>query len=402
MASAPGAGNEPVPIRRLAMQLHWDAGDLPEGVDGSISELAEFSPDTMTVPDEDDRMRSSLTYSFQCDLTGVEVNAETGRVQVHKYVSAHDAGTLLNPAVVEGQLRGGFAHGFGAAMLERVTYAADGTLLSGTFQDYLCPTAPELPDLGIAHYATPSPNTIQGAKGLGDGCSMIAPVAMANAIGDATGLRDLTPPFLPGRLWQLLHGGDPDLALTRPSSAPQDETGRQLSGTLRGRGTIAIEVARQKVWDALLDPVQLRAIIPGCQNIEQTSPDTFSAQIRVSIAGIGALYEAQIRIFDRKEPERLKLAARGESKLGFGQGEALVTLEETGAGVTQLTYEYGADVGGRVATFGQRMLDGVVKVVLADFFDRLRAHVRGEKPRGAVVQRLRRLISMLQAFRGRS
>jgi len=402
MASAPGAGNEPVPIRRLAMQLHWDAGDLPEGVDGSISELAEFSPDTMTVPDEDDRMRSSLTYSFQCDLAGVEVNAETGRVQVHKYVSAHDAGTLLNPAVVEGQLRGGFAHGFGAAMLERVTYAADGTLLSGTFQDYLCPTAPELPDLGIAHYATPSPNTIQGAKGLGDGCSMIAPVAMANAIGDATGLRDLTPPFLPGRLWQLLHGGDPDLALTRPSSAPQDETGRQLSGTLRGRGTIAIEVARQKVWDALLDPVQLRAIIPGCQNIEQTSPDTFSAQIRVSIAGIGALYEAQIRIFDRKEPERLKLAARGESKLGFGQGEALVTLEETGAGVTQLTYEYGADVGGRVATFGQRMLDGVVKVVLADFFDRLRAHVRGEKPRGAVVQRLRRLISMLQAFRGRS
>jgi 2-furoyl-CoA dehydrogenase large subunit len=402
MASAPGAGNEPVPIRRLAMQLHWDAGDLPEGVDGSISELAEFSPDTMTVPDEDDRMRSSLTYSFQCDLAGVEVNAETGRVQVHKYVSAHDAGTLLNPAVVEGQLRGGFAHGFGAAMLERVTYAADGTLLSGTFQDYLCPTAPELPDLGIAHYATPSPNTIQGAKGLGDGCSMIAPVAMANAIGDATGLRNLTPPFLPGRLWQLLHGGDPDLALTRPSSAPQDETGRQLSGTLRGRGTIAIEVARQKVWDALLDPVQLRAIIPGCQNIEQTSPDTFSAQIRVSIAGIGALYEAQIRIFDRKEPERLKLAARGESKLGFGQGEALVTLEETGAGVTQLTYEYGADVGGRVATFGQRMLDGVVKIVLADFFDRLRAHVRGEKPRGAVVQRLRRLISMLQAFRGRS
>jgi 2-furoyl-CoA dehydrogenase large subunit len=174
-----------------------------------------------------------------------------------------------------------------------------------------------------------------------------------------------------------------------------------LSGALRGRGTVAIEVARQRVWDALLDPAQLRAIIPGCQNIEQTSPDTFRAQIRVSIAGIGALYEAQIRIFDRKEPERLKLAARGESKLGFGQGEALVTLEEAGTGVTQLTYEYGADIGGRVATFGQRMLDGVVKVVLADFFDRLRAHMRGEKPRGAVLERARRLFSLFQAFRGR-
>ena len=401
-ASAPGAGNESVPIRRLAMQLHWDAGDLPEGVDGSISELAEFSPDTMTVPDEHDRMRSSLTYSFQCDLTGVEVNAETGRVHVHRYVSAHDAGTLLNPAVVEGQLRGGFAHGFGAAMLERVTYAADGTLLSGTFQDYLCPTAPELPDLDIAHYATPSPNTIQGAKGLGDGCSMIAPVTMANAIADATGLRDLTPPFLPGRLWQLLHGGAPDLTLTRPKAVPHDETGRELSGALRGRGAVAIEVAPQRVWDALLDPTQLRAIIPGCENIEQTSPDTFRARIRVSIAGIGALYEVQIRIFDREEPERLKLAARGESKLGFGRGEALVTLEEADLGVTQLTYEYGADVGGRVATFGQRMLDGVVKVVLADFFDRLRAHVRGEKPGGTVLQRVRRFFAVLQAFWGGS
>jgi hypothetical protein len=67
-----------------------------------------------------------------------------------------------------------------------------------------------------------------------------------------------------------------------------------------------------------------------------------------------------------------------------------------------LTYEYGADVGGRVATFGQRMLDGVVKVVLGDFFDRLRAHMRGEKPGGTVLQRVRRVLSLLQAFRGRS
>jgi 2-furoyl-CoA dehydrogenase large subunit len=320
---------------------------------------------------------------------------------VHKYVSAHDAGTLLNPAVVEGQLRGGFAHGFGAAMLERVIYAADGTLLSGTFQDYLCPTAPELPDLGVAHYATPSPNTIQGAKGLGDGCSMIAPVAMANAIGDATGLLDLTPPFLPGRLWELLRGGAPDLVLQRPNTPPPGESRKELSGALRGRGTVVIESARKRVWDALLDPEELRAIIPGCESIEQTSPETFRAQIRVSIAGIGALYEAQVRIFDRKAPERLRIAARGESKLGFGQGEAMVTLEETESGLTQLTYEYGADVGGRVATFGQRMLDGVVKVVLADFFDRLRAHIRGEKPAGSLRQRVRRLFAMLQAFRGR-
>jgi hypothetical protein len=77
-------------------------------------------------------------------------------------------------------------------------------------------------------------------------------------------------------------------------------------------------------------------------------------------------------------------------------------LNEAEPGVTQLSYEYGADVGGRVATFGQRMLDGVVKVVLADFFDRLRAHMRGEKPGGSLLQRLRRLSAILRAFRGRA
>ena len=241
---------------------------------------------------------------------------------------------------------------------------------SGTFQDYLCPTAPELPDLGIAHYATPSPNTIQGAKGLGDGCSMIAPVAMANAISDATGLRDLTPPFLPGRLWELLHGGAPDAALTRSKATTRDEARKELSGVLRGRGTVAIEAARQRVWDALLDPAQLQAIIPGCESIEQISPDAFRAQIRVSIAGIGALCEAQVRIFDRRAAEN-GCARREQTRLRARRSG--VTLKETESGVTRLTYEYGADVGGRVATFGQRMLDGVVKVLLGDFFDRLRA-----------------------------
>ena len=109
-----------------------------------------------------------------------------------------------------------------------------------------------------------------------------------------------------------------------------------------------------------------------------------------------------MRIFDRREPEQLRMAARGESKLGWGQGEAVVTLEESKSGVTQPGYEYGADVGGRVATFGQRMLDGVVKVLLGDFFDRVRAPVRGEKPGGSPLQRARRLLAMLQAFRSRT
>ena len=399
MASAPGGKNEPIQIRRLAMQLHWDAGNLPDGVDGSISELAEFSPSSLTVPDEHDRMRSSLAYSFQCDLVALEINSATGRVHIEKYVTVHDAGNLLNPAVVEGQVRGGFAHGFGAGMLERVTYAADGTLLSGTFQDYMCPTAPELPDVDIVHVITPSPNTLHGAKGLGDGCSMLTPVTLANAIADATGIKDLTPPFLPGRLWHLMRGEDPD-AFTRKRQPPETGSALTLKGALRGDGTVAIDAPRQQVWDTLLDPAKLKSIIPGCESIDATGPETFIARVRVNIAGIGGLYDTKIRIFDRKEPQSLRLSGRGESKLGLGEGEAFVTLKEDGGGGTVLSYEYSADVGGRVAAFGQRMLDGVVRILLASFFDRLRVYLRGETPSSGLMATVRGWFAMLQMLRG--
>jgi 2-furoyl-CoA dehydrogenase large subunit len=402
-ASASGGRNEPIPIRRLAAQLHWDSDNFPDGVDGPISELVEFTPAGLSVPDAADRMRSSLTYSFQCDLTAVEVDPQTGRTTVRKYVSVLDAGNLLNPAIVEGQINGGFAHGFGAAMMERVIYATDGTLMSGTFQDYMCPTAPELPELIIAHSITASPNTIQGAKGLGDGCSMVAPVALANAIADATGLKDFAPPFLPGRVWQLLQGEDPDAMLRQQATSAAPSAGARpvLQGSLRGRDEVDIPAPRQQVWDALLSPESLKQIIPGCESVDVTGPDTYRARVRISIAGIGGTYDARIHIFDRLEPVRLRLSGKAESKLGFGEGEAYVTLTESGQGHTALSYEYGANIGGRLASFGHRMLDGVVRVLLANFFERLRTSLRGELPAEGLFARMRGLIVMLRQLWGR-
>ncbi len=401
MAYATGGRNEPIPIRRLAGQLHWDTDNYPDGVDGPISELVEFGPAGLSVPDEGDRMRSSLTYSFQCDLTALEVDPATGRTTVRKYVSVHDAGNLLNPAVVEGQIHGGFAHGFGAAMMERVTYAADGTLLSGTFQDYLCPTAPELPKLDIAHSVTPSPNTVHGAKGLGDGCSMIAPVALANAIADATGLEDFAPPFLPARIWQLLQGEDPDGMLRQLKSSPSAAGRPELQGSLRGGDRVEIPAPRQKVWDTLLSPESLKDIIPGCESVEVTEADAYRVRVRISVAGIGGTYDGQIRIFDRQEPACLRLSGKAESRLGFGGGEAYVTLEETAQGHTTLSYEYAANIGGRLASFGHRMLDGVMRVLLASFFERLRASLRGEKTSVGLLARIRGWAGMLKHVWGR-
>ena len=90
-------------------------------------------------------------------------------MNVLDYATVHDAGRLLNPLIANGQVRGDFAHGAGAALFERVVYDDDGNLLTGTFMDYLCPTAPDLPPLKTGHRETPSPFTPLGAKGLGRG-----------------------------------------------------------------------------------------------------------------------------------------------------------------------------------------------------------------------------------------
>ena len=120
------------------------------------------------------------------------------------YVTVHDAGRLLNPLLADGQVRGGFAHGAGAALFEQHVYDDAGNLLTGTLMDYLCPTAADLPPLRSFHRETPSPFTALGAKGLGEGNTMSAPAAIANAVADALGVEHLELPLTPDSVWELL------------------------------------------------------------------------------------------------------------------------------------------------------------------------------------------------------
>ena len=172
-----------------------------------IFETVIVSPPGLGPPDEEDRVGSAVTFGFICDLAAVEIDPGTGRVEVRKYVSVHDVGKILNPLIVEGQIVGGFAHGVGGALMEEMVYDADGNPLSGTFADYLCVTAPEMPTLDIGHVDTPSPHTALGSKGMGDGCSMLAPTAIANAVADALGREDVDPPFTLNRVWDLVADG---------------------------------------------------------------------------------------------------------------------------------------------------------------------------------------------------
>src|SRR5665647_1451623 len=98
---------------------------------------------------------SSASHGFLVDICVVEVDRETGQVRVLDYVTVHDAGRLLNPLIVDGQIKGGFAHGAGAALFERMSDDDEWTLLTGTFMDYLVPSAPDIPQLRISHRETP-------------------------------------------------------------------------------------------------------------------------------------------------------------------------------------------------------------------------------------------------------
>ncbi len=137
----------------------------------------------------------------------VEVDVETGIVTVERYVAAEDCGALINPAVVEGQIRGGIAQGIGAVLLERSAYDADGNYQSATFMDYLLPTACEIPRLEIEHLQTVATDPDVNFRGVGEGGMIVAPPTLVNAIEDALapfGVRIYEQHLPPARILELI------------------------------------------------------------------------------------------------------------------------------------------------------------------------------------------------------
>jgi 2-furoyl-CoA dehydrogenase large subunit len=214
-----GAPERGIPFARAAGAAHWAPALLPKGMEPGLRETVFWTPEQLAAPDEQDCINTSAAYGFAFDICALEIDRATGKVRIDRYVTAHDAGTLLNPALADGQIRGGFAQGLGAALMEQIVHSPEGDCLSGTFADYLVPTAMEVPEPLILHLETPSPFTPLGAKGLGEGNSMSTPVCIANAVADALG-RDvdaeaITLPLTPARMLTLLGMPDPP-ERTRP------------------------------------------------------------------------------------------------------------------------------------------------------------------------------------------
>ena len=147
------------------------------------------------------------TFASGCHAAIVEVDAETGNLAFLRYVVHHDCGTLVNPMIVEGQIRGGVAQGIGGSFYERIVYDESGQPLTTTFMDFLIPTAVEIPDITIGDTETPSPLNALGIKGVGEAGAIPVPALVAEAIDDALaplGVRIREMPLSPSRLRELI------------------------------------------------------------------------------------------------------------------------------------------------------------------------------------------------------
>jgi 2-furoyl-CoA dehydrogenase large subunit len=207
--AARGNLDNSLPFARLAATGHWAPGTVPTELDQTIRETVFWTPPELAAPTEADEVNSSLCHGFIFDFCGVEIDATSGAVRVDRYVTMHDCGRILHPAMVAGQITGGFAQALGAALYEEYVYGEDGTFLSGSFADYLIPTAMEVPEPEILHRESPSPFTPLGAKGVGEGNCMSTPVCIANAIADALSLDAIDLPATPVKLAPHLRGSKP-------------------------------------------------------------------------------------------------------------------------------------------------------------------------------------------------
>ena len=170
---------------------------LPEGLEPGLSDEAFFEP-------------LNNTYPFGCHISMIEIDRKTGEPTLLKLVAVDDAGHLINPLIVEGQIHGGLAQGIGQAMIEEVVYNEDGQLLTGSFMDYAIPRAIDFPRFELAATVTPTPVNPLGAKGVGEAGTLGSTPSIVNAAVDALsefGVKHIDMMLRPEKLWRIIQGG---------------------------------------------------------------------------------------------------------------------------------------------------------------------------------------------------
>jgi 2-furoyl-CoA dehydrogenase large subunit len=208
--SVRGAPQKSLTIAQIASRAYWSLADeQPDGEPG-LEALHYYSNPLAKHPDDKKRLRVQLGFASAAHVAVVDIDPETFAIKVLRYVVVHDCGRQINPGIVEGQVHGAASHGIAAALLEEFIYDENGQLLTTSFMDYLKPTAADLPDIEVERLETPSPLTLLGTKGVGEGGAVVAPAAIASAVEDALaplGIHIAALPIVPSRLWEVAAAG---------------------------------------------------------------------------------------------------------------------------------------------------------------------------------------------------
>jgi carbon-monoxide dehydrogenase large subunit len=169
-----GAPRTNLSLAQVATTAYLAPGRLPPHLDSNLEASDTFIGEGI----------EGSGWSGGTHLCTVEIDLATGHVAIGRYLVVEDCGRMINPAIVDGQIRGGVAQGIGAVLHERVAYDEDGNCLTGTFMDYLLPTATDIPEITIEHLDT-DPHGELGFRGVGEGGAIVSPAALTNAIADA-------------------------------------------------------------------------------------------------------------------------------------------------------------------------------------------------------------------------
>ncbi len=185
-----GVPQKAIPLAQIAMLVYAAPGQLPPG-----------SPTELVATHAYDGGEGGFSQATHC--CWVDIDRQTGKVHITRYLVVEDCGTMINPAVVEGQVRGGTAQGIGGVLYEHAVYDENAQFLTGTFMDYLVPTAMEIPPIEIEHLETPAISPVN-FRGVGEGGAICAPPAITNAVSDALGVTITEQPLTPTRVLELL------------------------------------------------------------------------------------------------------------------------------------------------------------------------------------------------------
>jgi len=143
-------------------------------------------------------------------------------------------------------------------------------------------------------------------------------------------------------------------------------------------GNYDLRAPRDRVWEALLDPAQLSKAIPGCENLEAVGPNEYKATLKVGVAAVKGTFQGKVRLSDIEPPTRYKMAVEGSGGPGFVRGEAAMELSDLEDG-TRVSYLADVQIGGLIAGVGQRLLGGVSKMMLDQFFSRMAEQLEGSR-----------------------